>query len=56
MRDFSGPGPFVNYDCIKGHSNASLLTEQLLLRGYAEQEIENILGGNLMRFLRAAIG
>lgn len=56
MRDFSGPGPFVNYDCIKGHANASLLTEQLLLRGYAEEEIENILGGNILRFLRSTIG
>jgi len=56
MRDFSGPGPFANYDCIKGHSNTHLLTEQLLLRGYAEREIEGILGGNLLRFLRSTIG
>ena len=55
-RDFSGPGPFANYDCVKGHANMPLLTEQLLLRGYSEQEIEGILGGNLLRFLRSTIG
>ncbi len=56
MRDFSGPGPFANYDCVKGYANAPLLTEQLLLRGYSDGEVRGILGENLMRFLQKTIG
>jgi membrane dipeptidase len=56
MRDFSGPGPFENYDCIKGYENAWRFTEQLLQRGYSEGEIKGILGENLLNFLQKAMG
>lgn len=55
-RDFSGPGPHYEYDCIKGYAMCIELTAELLARGYSDTEIEQVLGGNMLRFLERTVG
>ncbi|MDD2379465.1 MAG: dipeptidase [Aminobacterium colombiense] len=55
MRDFSKPGPHLNYDCIKGYGQCVEFTAELLARGYSEEEVVKIIGGNFMRFLEETI-
>jgi len=55
MRDFSKPGPHRNYDCIKGYSRCIEFTAELLARGYSEEELVKIIGGNFQRFLEETI-
>lgn len=55
-RDFSGPGPFREYDCVKGYPGSVAFTAELLSRGWSEQDVRGILGENLLAFLGRTIG
>ena len=50
--DFDGVGQFP--EPIKDVSSFPLITQELLNRGYSEQNIQKILGGNLLRVFREA--
>ncbi len=54
-RDFSKKIPHQKYDCIKGHSQCSRLTAELLSRGYSKGDVIKIIGGNLLRFFGETI-
>ncbi|WP_286934510.1 MULTISPECIES: dipeptidase [Aminobacterium] len=56
MRDFTKPGPHRNYDCIKGHHHSIEFTAELLSRGYSEDEVIKVIGGNFISFLEKTIG
>ncbi|MFO7692631.1 MAG: membrane dipeptidase [Vicinamibacterales bacterium] len=49
--DFDGGGGFPGFN---DHSEAANVTEELVRRGYSEQDIAKIWGGNLMRVWRDA--
>jgi membrane dipeptidase len=55
MRDFSKPGPHREYDCIKGYNRCIDFTAELLSRGYSEEELVKIIGGNFLSFLEKTI-
>lgn len=43
------------FDVIKGHKNIKQFTEVLIKRGYKDQEIQLILGGNLLRLYKEVL-
>ena len=47
--DFDGGGGFPGFN---DHSEAANVTEELVRRGYSEQDVAKIWGGNLMRVWR----
>ena len=47
-----GGNPISYVNGIKDASNWQLITYHLLKRGYRENDIKNILGGNLLRVLK----
>lgn len=41
--------PKSDYDALYNHSEATLITEELIKRGYAEEDLQKIMGGNFLR-------
>ena len=39
--------PKSDYDALYDHSEAVLITEELIARGYGEEDLRKIIGGNL---------
>lgn len=57
FRDFLTMGSSVpTYDVMEGHGAVPSFAATLLERGYAEEEVKNILGGNAMRVFRKILG
>jgi membrane dipeptidase len=54
-RDFSKSIPHPKYDCIKGYNRCIEFTAELLNRGYTQEELAKIMGGNFLRFLKETI-
>lgn len=51
-----GGGSIETRDALKGHGELGRFREALQRRGYGEEEIRAILGGNLLRVLQATVG
>lgn len=47
--------PECDYDAVNDHSEAILITAELLKRGYAEDDIKKIQGDNFLRVLRQVL-
>ena len=50
------PKPLVTQDVIKGHQDLGALTAGLIERGYSDEDILRILGGNFMRVFEQILG
>jgi membrane dipeptidase len=56
FRDPEDPESEKFRDCIKGHKSCIGLTAELLSRGYEEEDVVKVMGGNLFHFLEKTIG
>ena len=50
------PGSLTTYDVVAGHGHLRDITAGLIQRGYSEDDILHILGGNFMRIFEATPG
>lgn len=49
------PAYLETYDVIQGHADLCRVTEALICRGYADADIQRILGGNFLRFFEQVL-
>ena len=55
--DYMNMGKAIKtYDVISGHGHIKQFTAALWKRGYSEEDIRLIVGGNLLRFIEETIG
>lgn len=47
--------PKSDYDAIYNHGEAVLITEELLNRGYSEEDLQKIIGGNFLRVYKTVL-
>ncbi|MMZ68835.1 Membrane dipeptidase [compost metagenome] len=44
----------IPFDVVKGHESFKEITQELIKRGYKDEEIEGILGNNFLRVYKEA--
>ena len=49
------PESLGTYDVLEGHGSLYKITSELIKRGYSDEEIVSILGGNFMRVFEATL-